>query len=84
MKSKLRTKNSSLQNIFRAINDPKILLVDCRSRNEFSEGVIKSENWMNVPHFEVRKYFRSEDAEFKGIRRQSVVLRREAPGVSLA
>ena len=52
--------------LFRAQRDKRILLLDCRPRQEFNEGVIKSDNWLNMAHFEVRKNFRLPDADFKG------------------
>jgi len=53
------------EDVLRAQQDPKVLLIDCRSKNEFTEGVIKSKNWINLPHYEIRKYFRMEEKEFK-------------------
>ena len=50
---------------FRAQKDPKILLVDCRPKQEFNEGVIRSDNWLNLGHYEVRKFFLLPDNEFK-------------------
>merc|ERR1711990_836012 len=51
--------------LIRAQQDSNILLIDCRSKHEFTEGVIKSKNWINLPHYEVRKTFRLPDREFK-------------------
>ena len=45
---------------FRAQKDPKILLVDCRPKQEFNEGVIRSDNWLNLGHYEVRKFFATQ------------------------
>merc|ERR1719204_1059100 len=51
--------------VLRAQKDPKILLVDCRPKQEFNEGVIRSDNWLNLGHYEVRKFFLLPDNEFK-------------------
>ena len=51
---------------FRAQRDKNVLLLDCRPKQEFNEGVIKSDNWLNMAHFEVRKNFKLSDKDFKG------------------
>jgi len=54
------------RDVVRAVRDGKILLVDCRPKNEFSEGVIRSTNWVNIPHYEIRKWIKStSDKEFE-------------------
>ena len=55
----------TIYSINRALNDSKILVIDVRLKQEFNEGIIQTKNWINIPHYEIRKNFRSPDEEFK-------------------
>ena len=50
----------------RAQQDKSVLLLDCRPKQEFNEGVIKSPSWLNMAHFEVRKNMKLSEMDFKG------------------
>ena len=40
------------------------MVIDCRLKQEFNEGIIQTKSWINIPHYEIRKNFRLEDSEF--------------------
>ena len=49
-----------------------------KTKNEFSEGVIRSTNWVNIPHYEIRKWIKSTSDKVTMLRVQ-----RTSPGSSL-
>ena len=62
----------------RAQQDKSVLLLDCRPKQEFNEGVIKSPLWLNMAHFEVRKNMKLSEMDFKGkfgIEKPGVIVR---------
>ena len=34
-------------------------------KQDFNEGIIDAKNWLNIPHYEIRKYFKLSDEDFQ-------------------
>ena len=41
------------------------LVIDVRMKQDFNEGIIDAKNWLNIPHYEIRKYFKLSDEDFQ-------------------
>ncbi|CBY14432.1 unnamed protein product [Oikopleura dioica] len=49
----------------RARKSEDSIVIDVRLKQEFNEGIIDAKNWLNIPHYEIRKYFKLSDEDFQ-------------------
>ena len=41
------------------------MVIDVRLKQEFNEGIIDAKNWLNIPHYEIRKFFKLSEEDFQ-------------------